>query len=464
MAVQTEEAETGQLTPGPRLSPARMFFSKGGPGEPLGFLLSAAKEYGPVVGFRYLNRSSILLDHPDHIRHVLRANNRNYVKSKNYEPVKLVVGKGLLASEGDFWRRQRRLVQPAFHRRRIAGLASLMVAETEGMLERWTSLPYGRGEPFDVHKEMTRLTLTIVSKALFGADVEGKVGRISAAQAFLNGYVDSRIGALPRLPHWVPTPKNARYRRAMADLDGVVYSLIDERRKHSRDKGDLISMLLEARDEETGEGMGEKQLRDEVMTLLIAGNETTAVALSWAWWLLGKHPEAEAKLHGELDEVLSGRAPTFEDLPKLSYTRMLLQEAMRLYPPGWIVSRRNLKDDEIGSYRVPAGTTVLISPYVTHRNPDHWERPEVFDPERFSSERSADRPEFAYLPFGGGPRKCIGEHFAMTEGVLIMATVAKRYSLGLVPGHPVTPEPLVTLRPKRGILVILRERNRRVPC
>jgi len=195
------------------------------------------------------------------------------------------------------------------------------------------------------------------------------------------------------------------------------------------------------------------------MNLLIAGNETTAVALSWAWYLLHKHPEVERKLHGELEEVLGGRAPRFEDLPKLSYTHMVFREAMRLCPPGWIISRRPLEDDEIGGYLVPAGTTVLISPYVTHRNPDYWDKPEDFDPERFSPERSASRPEFAYLPFGGGPRKCIGEHFAMTEGLLILATVAQRYRLRLVPGYPVEPEPLVTLRPKRGVLVVLESRT-----
>jgi cytochrome P450 len=307
---------------------------------------------------------------------------------------------------------------------------------------------------------MTGLTLKIVSKALFGADVvEGRVGRISEAQGFLNGYIDSRIGDLPRLPHWAPTLKNARFRRALEDLDEVVYSLIGERRERGEDEGDLLSMLLSARDEVTGEGMSEKQLRDEVMNLLIAGNETTAVALSWTWHLLHRHPEAERKLHEELGKVLGDRTPTFGDLPDLTYARMLFKEAMRLYPPAWIISRRPLEDDEIGGYRVPAGATVLISPYVTHRNPGYWDRPGVFDPQRFSPERSSGRPEFAYLPFGGGPRKCIGEHFAMTEGVLILAAVAQRYRLRPVPGHAVEPEPLVTLRPKRGVLVALEGRK-----
>ncbi|CAA9458747.1 MAG: Cytochrome P450 family protein [uncultured Rubrobacteraceae bacterium] len=459
MTIKTEKARSKGLAPGPKLPIAKMLFGNGGPEEQLDFLLSAARDYGPVVGFRWLNRRSLLLDHPNHIEYVLRINNRNYLKSKNYDPVRLVVGEGLIVSEGEFWRRQRRLAQPAFHRKRIASLASLMVDETEAMLERWASSARGRGEPFDLHREIGILTLKIVAKALFGADVgEDAVGRISEAQTFLNGYVDSRMGALPKLPHQVPTPHNVRYRLALKDLEGIVYSLIDRRR---RDGGgeDLLSMLLEARDQETGEGIGDVQLRNEVMTLLIAGNETTAVALSWTWYLLSGHPAINQKLHEELDAVLGGRAPTFEDLPRLSYTTAVLKEAMRLYPPAWIFSRRPVEDDEIGGYRVSAGTTVLISPYVTHRNPVYWEDPQTFNPERFEEGRSADRPEFAYLPFGGGPRKCIGDRFALVEGVLVLATVAQRYNLRLAQERKVAPEPLVTLRPKEGIPIILEERS-----
>ena len=459
LTIKSEKATSKGLAPGPKLPLVKMLFGKGESEEQLEFLLSASRAYGSVVGFRWLNRRSLLLDHPDHIEYVLRTNNRNYLKSKNYEPVRLVVGEGLIVSEGDFWRRQRRLAQPAFHRKQIANLASLMVAETEAMLERWASSPRGRGKPFDLHREIGSLTLKIVAKALFGADVgEGAVGRISEAQTFLNGYVDSRMGALPKLPHQVPTPNNVRYRRALKELDGIVYSLIDGRRREGGGEN-LLSMLLEARDQETGEGMGDAQLRDEAMTLLIAGNETTAVALSWAWYLLSRHLEINNRLQEELDAVLGGRAPTFEDLPLLPYTTAVLKEAMRLYPPAWIFSRRPIEDDEIGGYRLPAGTTVLISPYVTHRNPEYWEEPETFNPERFEEEPSAGRPEFAYLPFGGGPRKCIGDRFALVEGVLILAAVAQRYNLRLVQGHKVAPEPLVTLRPKGGIQVFLEERD-----
>ena len=413
-----------------------------------------------MVGFRVRNRIAlVLLDDPAHIHHVLRTNNRNYLKSRQYELVKLVVGEGLLVSESDSWRRQRRRVQPAFHHRRIAGLASLMVAETERTLSRWSDFSRVQGEPFDVFQAMTDLTLRIISKTLFGVAADRHFERISGAQCVLDRYLDRRTAKFFSLPYWAPTPANLRYRRALANLHGVIHGAIDERERGGQRGDDLLSMLLEARDDRTGEGMDKRQLRDEAMTLLFAGHETTAAALSWAWWLLGTHPEAESRVHKELDGVLAGRAPQFEDLPNLSYTRMVFQEAMRLYPPAWATSRRSIDDDEVGGYCVPAGTTVLISPYVTHRNPRYWEDPEIFDPERFLLERSAGHPEFAYLPFGGGPRKCIGDHFAMTEGVLILTTIAQRYRLLPVPEHPVEPQPLLTLRPKRGIIVSLEERG-----
>jgi cytochrome P450 len=352
-------------------------------------------------------------------------------------------------------------VQPTFHRRRIAGLASMMVAETERTLSRWSDSSWRRGEPFDVSQQMTALTLRIVSKALFGPAADRHFERISDAQSLLGRYLDRKAAAFFSLPHWVPTPANLRYRRALANLHGVIDGAIDERERGCQRGDDLLSMLLEARDGRTGEGMDKRQLRDEATTLLFAGHETTAAALSWTWWLLGTHPEAESRLHEELGGILAGRVPEFEDLPDLSYTRMVFQEAMRLYPPAWIISRRSIEDDEVGGYRIPAGTTVLISSYVTHRNPRYWEDPEIFDPERFLPERSAGRPEFAYLPFGGGPRKCIGDHFAMTEGVLILATIAQRFRLLPVPGHPVEPQPLLTLKPKRGIIVSLEERGTR---
>jgi cytochrome P450 len=459
--------ETAQWTgdgmpspPGPKLGLDRVLFNRGGPGEQLRILPAAARDYGPVVGFRFRNRIALVLLHdPAQIRHVLRTNSRNYLKAEQYEPLKLVVGEGLIVSDGDFWRHQRRLEQPAFHRRRIAGLASLMVAETARTLSRWSDPSWGQGEPFDVVQEMTDLTLRIISKTLLGPAADRHLKRISNAQSLLDGYLDRRMATFVSLPYWVPTPANLRYRRALANLHGVIDGAIDERKLGGQRGDDLLSMLLEARDERTGQGMDRRQLRDEAMTLLFAGHETTATALSWTWWLLGTNAVAESRLHDELDGVLAGRMPEFEDLPNLPYTRMVLQEAMRLYPPAWAISRRAIEDDEVGGYLIPAGTTVLVSPYVTHRNPRYWEHSEIFDPERFLPQRSAGRPEFAYLPFGGGPRKCIGDHYAMTEGVLILATIAQRYRLLPVPEHPVEPQPLLTLKPKRGIFVSLEERR-----
>ena len=446
--------------PGPELGLDRVLFNRGGPGEQLRILPAAARDYGPVVGFRFRNRIALVfLDDPAQIRHVLRTNNRNYLKAEQYEPLKLVVGEGLIVSDGDFWRRQRRLEQPAFHRRRIAGLVTLMVAETARTLLRWSHPPWGQGEPFDIFREMTGLTLRIISKTLFGPAADGYHERISKAQSVLDRYLDRRMATLVSLPHWVPTPANLRYRRALANLRDVIDGAIDERKRGGQREDDLLSMLLEARDERTGQGMDKRQLRDEAMTLIFAGHETTATALSWTWWLLGTNAQAERRLHEELDDVLAGRMPEFEDLPNLPYTRMVFQEAMRLYPPAWAISRRAIEDDEVGGYRIPAGTTVLVSPYVTHRNLRYWEDPEIFDPDRFLPERSAGRPEFAYLPFGGGPRKCIGDHFAMTEGMLILATIAQRYRLLPAPEHPVEPHPLLTLKPKRGIIVSLQERR-----
>ncbi len=448
------------LPPSAPLPLRRVLLSKGGPEEQLGILVDVAQRCGPVLGFRYLNRSSVLLDGADEISHVLKGNSRNYRKSENYRPVKLVTGEGLLTSDGDLWRRQRRLIQPAFGRKRVEGLAALMVSRTEQMLSRWQT-DYARpGKPFDLFAQAIKLTLEITCEALFGAQVaEGRVERVLALQPVIAAYIDSRMGVYPRSPLWVPTPGNLRFRRARAELFGLIDSLVHQRR-HSKDPNDdLLEVLLAATDGETGCGMGHGQLRDEITTFFLAGSETTAVALSWAFWLLGNHPEAEEKLHEDLDRALGGRLPTLEDLGRLPYARQLLHEAMRLYPPAWIVSRAPIEDDEVGGYRVPARTTILISPYVTHRNPRYWERPEAFDPDRFAPAKSEERPEFAYFPFGGGPRKCIGDRFAMTEALLVLASIATRFRLRPVPGQRVRPNPLVSLRPAGGVFVTLEERQ-----
>jgi cytochrome P450 len=453
----TAEVDCRNVAPGPRLGLVGAIFGAREPADQLELLLSAAMEYGPVVRITVGKRFLHLLDDPAHIRYVLQSNARNYRKSKNYEPLKLVVGEGLLTSEGRSWRRQRRLMQPAFHRRRLEALGSVIVEEAEAVSARWADRA-GRGEPLNVTDEMTGLALRAVSRALLGSDVERETQKISAAQAFLNRYVDSRMSGFFHLPPHVPTPRNFRFKRALADLDGVVYGIIDERLQRGEGGDDLLGMLLGARDEETGEAMTRRQLRDEVATILLAGHETTANALSWTWYLLAQHPEAESRLHGELESVLGGRTPTFKDLEYLHYARAVLEEVLRLYPPAWAISRRPIEDDEIAGYRIPAGSTVLVSPYVTHRNPRFWEVPDVFDPERFKPEHAKDRSPYAYFPFGGGPRKCVGNGFAMMEGRLVLATLAQRYRLRPVPGQRVELEPIVTLRPKHSIYVTPEER------
>ncbi len=425
--------------------------------DQLGFYMNAFKQYGDVVRFRAFGPIyAYMFFHPDDIEYILRRNNTNYHKGIAHQRFKSLLGEGLLTSEGKIWLKQRRLSQPAFHRQRIAGFATTMTNATASMLEHWQSYA-GSGQAFDVSAEMTRLTLQIVGQTLFNTDISGdevKVVRdaLYVALDYLNYRVSHfTLDFMERLP----TRRNRQYRKAQRILDKLVYDIIAERRQSGGDTGDLLSMLLLARDEETGEGMSDKQLHDEVMTLILAGHETTANTLTWTWYLLAQHPEVERKLHDELARVLSGRTPTVADLAQLPYTKMVIEESLRLYPPAWGMSRHAVADDEIRGYRVPAGTEVAVVQYVTHRHPDFWENPEAFDPERFTPERSAGRPNFAYFPFGGGPRLCIGNTFALMEAQLILAMIAQTYRLRLVPGQTIEPEPIITLRPRRGISMTL---------
>ncbi|MGZ6175584.1 MAG: cytochrome P450 [Candidatus Binataceae bacterium] len=417
--------------------------------EPLELLREGFREYGDVVRYRFGNTHAFLLAHPDHIRHVLHDNHRNYDKNNvDYAMLRRLLGNGLLTSDGAFWLRQRRLMAPMFHRQRVAGFCNLMVNSTLEMFDLWEELAL-IGEPIDIADEMARLTLKIVAKALFSADVSDDAGAIGAALTEVN----RQLGEFSLLDmFWmIPTPRKRRFRAAVRALDQVVGKIIDERRRSAHRNQDLLSMLLEAVDEETDKGMTPRQVRDEVLTLLLAGHETTANALTWTWYLLAQNPAAADKLHQEVVGVLGRRTPDGLDLPKLPYTRMVVEESMRLYPPAWAISRNAIGDDEIGGYHVRRKTNLIICSFITHRHPEFWEEPERFDPERFSPARSEGRPNFAYLPFGGGPRICIGNSFAMTEAQLVVATVAQRYRLRLVPGHPVELHPLVTLRPRHGM-------------
>lgn len=418
--------------------------------DPLRFFVATARDYGDIARIKFFSKEGFLVSHPEYVKQVLQDNHTNYGKdTDDYDVLRWLLGQGLLTSQGDFWLRQRRLIQPAFHRKRIAALGTGMVEATEAMLQRWRP-SVGSGRPLEIGAEMMRLTLHIVGRALFGLDMGGDASGFGRAMTVANNYLSDRF-YVPFPPPGVPTPYNLRYRAAKRVLDGTVDRIIRQRRAGVGDRGDLLSMLLEARDEETGQGMDDRQMRDEVLTLLLAGHETTANTLAWTWYLLSMHPAVARELRRELQKVLGGRAPTVDDLPNLPYTRMVIEESMRLYPPAWVLSRNAIHADRIGGYDIPAGAAVILSPYVTHRRAAFWDNPEGFDPERFDPERSAGRPRFAYFPFGGGPRLCIGAAFAMTEAQLVLATVAQRVELQLVPGHPVETEALVTLRPRHGV-------------
>ncbi len=423
--------------------------------DPLGFLSEAARRYGDVVSLKMGPMQAYLLSHPDHIQHVLQDHHRNYRKSRFVERVKPFLGEGLATSEGETWKRQRRLAQPAFHRQQIAALARVVTQTVEESLEQWRM---STAAPIDMLRRMMMLTGDIILRTMFGASGRD-LGR-SLLDDFdtVTHYCMDRMLATVDWNAVFPTPGRRRFRAAMGRLDQAVHEIITSRRRRDEERGDLLSMLLLARDGESGEQMTDRQLRDEVMTMFFAGHETTGLALTWSWYLLSQHPEAERRLHQELAEVLQGRPPTFDDLPRLTYTRMVIEESMRLYPPSWIISRAPICDDVIGGVRIPSGTTVFLSQYVTHRHPKLWDDPERFDPERFASDRVPDRPRFAYFPFSGGPRQCLGEQFAMMEAQLVLAGIAQACRLRLVPGHPIEAQPLLTLRPRGGLPMIVEPR------
>ncbi len=421
--------------------------------DPLGFLTQCARQYGDIVRLRFYLIPAVLLNHPDTIERVLVTRSRDFAKGRGLEISRRIFGNGLLTSEGDFWLRQRRLSQPAFHRERIAAYGKVMVSYAERLLASWRD-----GECRDVHDDMMRLTLEIVAKTLFDADVAGEAREVGEAlEVFMEQFVSLRSLSRRLIPESVPTPWNLRYRKAIERLDGIVHGIIRRRRASGRDAGDLLSMLLNAQDED-GSRMTDQQLRDEAVTLFLAGHETTALALSWAWVLLSGHPEVEAKLVAELKEALNGRSPEVTDLPRLRFTEQVVMETMRLYPPAWGIGRKALRDFEAGRYRVPAGTQIAMSQWVMHRDPRFYDDPERFNPGRWTEDFQKRLPNFAYFPFGGGPRVCIGASFAKMEAVLLLATIAQRFRLTLVPGHPVTPFPAITLRPKDGIKVTLTRR------
>ena len=424
--------------------------------DPIAFFLDTRRTYGDIFRYRFGPRTVYFVAHPDAVKHVLQDNYTNYRKHTAYDKIRPLVGEGLLTSEGESWLKNRRLAQPVFHRQRIGTFAEMMTEETLLMMERWRR--FEPQEPFDLLPEMMRLTLTVVGRSLFSKDIGGEADKIGAALTFALHHANTRSLQLVDLSK-LPIPNNVRFNRAVGVLDDLVYSLVAERRASGKDEGDLLSMLLHAQDADTGESMSDRQLRDEVMTLFLAGHETTANALSWIFYLLSKHTLVTQKLFNEVDAVLGRRTATLEDTPNLTYTRQVIDEGLRLYPPAWIIGRQTLQDDRVGGAFIPAGSDVTISPLVTQRHPLFWSNPEGFDPGRFTPERSKQRHRFAYFPFGGGPRVCIGNNFALLEMTLTLATVLQRYELHLASGYPVETHPGITLRPKEGVFMTLKRRG-----
>jgi len=414
--------------------------------NPLRFLQNLTDRYGDFAAFKVLNRQMFFAEHPDYIRDVLVTQNSNFVKGRALQKAKRILGDGLLTSEGETHHRQRRLVLPAFHRQRIASYGSVMVEHATRTSDHWQD-----GMSVDICQEMTRLTLGIVAKTLFDADVGKEADEIGEAMTVMLEMFHVLMYPFAELLEKLPLPMVRRYEKMRYRLDSTIYRIIDERRKAGVDRQDLLSMLLLARDEDTGGKMTDLQVRDEAMTLFLAGHETTANTLSWTFYLLSQNPAAEAKLHAEIDEVLKSRAPTFEDLPKLQYTEMVISESMRLFPPAWGIGRRSLVDQSIGPYSVPKDSIILLSPFVTQRDPRFFPEPEKFKPERWTAEAKASLPPFAYFPFGGGARRCIGEGFAWAEAILLLATLCKGWRVRLDQSNPVELNALFTLRPKNGI-------------
>ena len=421
--------------------------------DQLGFYVDCAR-YGDVVPVRLGPRRALLFYHPNAIEDVLVTRNRDFVKSPGVRLLRPLLGEGLLLSEHDFWLRQRRLVQPAFHRQRVAAYGEVMTAYAERRLADWKD-----GDVRDVHDAMMALTQAIVAKTLFDAEVSDEAHEVGTASHVLMRDFGARLGSLLQLlPAWLSTPGNLKARRAIERLDQVVYRIIAARRQSGEDRGDLLSILLHAQDADDGTVMTDRQVRDEVMTLFMAGHETTAVALSWTWYLLAQHPEVDARLADELGTVLGSRAPTAADLPRLKYTEMVVTESMRLYPPAYAMGRMSSVPTEIAGLPLDAGVVVILPTWVVQRDARWFEEPEAFRPERWEDERTRKNPRYAYFPFGGGPRQCIGYGFAMMEACLLLAAIAQRFRLTLQPGQRVTPTPYVTLRPEPGIRMLLARR------
>ena len=393
-----------------------------------------------------------LVSDPRLIQEILVTQHKSFIKGEFLQRTKKVFGEGLLTSEGDFHHRQRRLVQPAFHSTRIASYVDTINGYTDHVTGAWKE-----GQVLDLHSEMTKLTMEVIAKCMFNEDVESQASEISRSLTDIIEYF-SRLSS-PFAWLLEKLPSNRKYENAIKTVDKMIYGMIADRKKSGRDYGDLLSMLLSARDAD-GSMMTDQQLRDEALILFSAGHETTANALTWTWYLVSKHPEVEEKLHEEVDSLLQGkRNPNYEDIPKLGYTTKVFTESMRVFPPAWVLPRQPIEDCNIGGYLIPANVQVLMSQYVVHHDPRYFAEPENFNPDRWTKDMTSKLPKFAYFPFGGGPRSCVGEPFAWMEGVLVLARIASGWKMSLDPKQKVELLPRITLRPKYGMRMKLSKRN-----
>jgi len=444
------DAAQNQFPRGPENSTYSILFGERKQ-DPLAFFTRLARDYGDVTGLKLLNFRTLFISHPDDIEDMLVNKARSFEKGRVMKANMRLFGEGLLTSEGDFWLRQRRLAQPAFHRARVAAYGATMVEFAERAMRNWRS-----GETRDIHEDMMQITLQVVGKTLFNADLAHDAREVGETlETLLKLAAD--FGKSILIPLWVPTPRNLRARIGVRRIEKIIYRIIAQKRAEARDTGDLLSMLLAVQDED-GSRMTDKQLRDETITLFLAGHETTANALSWTIWLLAQNPRAQKKFLDELDGILAGRAPSVEDIPKLIYTSHVLTESMRLYPPAWGMARLAIEPVEVAGYKLAPGNGIACAQWVVHRDPRWFDEPEKFIPERWEDDLAKRLPRFAYFPFGGGPRQCIGNSFALMEATLILATVAQKFRFRIVETHPVKPLASITLRPAQGIRATLEAR------
>jgi cytochrome P450 len=428
--------------------------------DPIAMLMRAQRDYGDVVRNRLGPYLTHLVAHPDHVRHVLQTNYGNYIRGRFYDNFKPFFGEGLLTTDGQFWLNHRRLVQPLFHRGHVQQSSRQITSSVAVMLDRWQAYS-DSGQDFDVVPDMMWLTLSVLGKMIFGVDVAHLADVIAPAVQYGVAAMMPQGNVNDFLPRWLPTPHNRRIERARRTLAGVMQWVRTERQEGTGGESDLTSLLLSAADDRRKTALTPQEVEDEMMTIFLAGHETTGSGLAWSLYALATHPEIRLRLEYELSRTLDGRAPAADDLPNLPYLCMVIDECLRVFPPIWGFTRDAAADDEIGGYHIPAGSSVFVSPYVTHRHPAFWDDPETFDPERFTPAQTAARPRFAYFPFGGGPRQCIGLHMAKLQMQLAVAMIVQRYHFAVVPGHPIERGANVSLRPVHGIRMTLRRRSAR---